>query len=167
MSSRSLFLVGLIVAFMHLAVPVAMADIGVEKVNRTSGKPGASVKLTVGCGACAAVGVQEPPASFPVSLVPAGKVPRPHRCGANALCPPRVRAIPRRAPFTYLGEARPIGDENVDEPYPLYVLDFAIPQLPAGTYTYVIYCDLCLDGKGGSLITEPNANGAWRLRIHP
>jgi hypothetical protein len=164
MSSRSLFLTGLIAAFVHLTAPAAMADLGVEKVSRKSGKPGASIKLTLGCGACSAAG--QDAASFSVSLVPAAKVPRPHRCGPNALCPPRVRAVPRRAPFTYLGEALPSrGKEKADEPYPLYALDFAVPRLPAGTYTYVIYCDLCLDGEGGSLITEPNLTPPWRLRI--
>jgi hypothetical protein len=165
MNPRSLFLVALSVALVHLTAPAAMADLGVEKVTRTSGRPGESVKLTVGCGACAAAGAEDV-ASFPISLVPADEVPRPHRCGPNALCPPRVRAVPRRAPFTYLGESLLLrGDENVDKPYPLYVLDFAIPQLPAGTYTYVIYCDACVDGRGAALITEPNATPRWRLRV--
>jgi hypothetical protein len=165
MNQRSLFLVSLIAALVLLAAPAAMADLGVEKVNRTGGRPGESVKLTVGCGACAAAGAGDI-ASFPISLVPAGKVPRPHRCGPNALCPPRVRAVPQQAPFTYLGEALLLrGDENVDKPYPLYVLDFTIPQLPAGIYTYVIYCDTCVDGRAAALITEPNVTPRWRLRV--
>jgi hypothetical protein len=165
MSPRSLFLVGLSVALLHLTAPAAIADLGVERVNRAGGRPGESVKLTVGCGACAAASGKTP-ASFPISLVPAGKVPKPHRCGPNALCPPRVRAVPQQAPFTYLGEALLLrGDENVDKPYPLYVLDFTIPELPAGAYTYVIYCDSCIDGRAAALITAPNANAPWRLRI--
>ncbi|HEX7280323.1 MAG TPA: hypothetical protein VF255_11970 [Solirubrobacterales bacterium] len=165
MSPRSLFLASLTVALVLLAAPVAMADLGVERVSRATGKPGESVKLTLGCGACSAASAQAP-APFPVSLVAASEVPVPHRCGPNALCPPRVRAVPRRVPFTYLGEARlRRGDGDADKPYPLYVLDFAIPTLPAGTYTYVIYCDLCLDGKGGSLIADPTVSPPWRLRI--
>ena len=164
MSSRSLFLVGISVALLHLAAPVAMADLGVEKVSRSGGEPGAKVTLSVGCGACSAIGVEVPPSSFPISLVPADEVPRPHRCGPNALCPPRVRAVPRRPPFTYLGEAR-LRRGKRDRAILRYVLDFTIPKLPAGVYTYVIYCDSCLDGKAAALITEPNANAAWRLRI--
>ncbi|HST68124.1 MAG TPA: hypothetical protein VLI94_00525 [Solirubrobacterales bacterium] len=165
MPPKSLFLVGLVATFALLAAPAAIADLGVERVDRTSGKPGESVKLTLGCGACAAAGGQEP-SSFPVSLVPAAKVPVPYRCGPNALCLPRVRAVPKQAPFTYLGEALPPGgDGDAEKPYPLYVLDFAIPRLPAGTYTYVIYCDLCLKGKWASLITNPTVNRPWRLRV--
>jgi len=163
MNPRSLLPVGLIVALGLLTAPAAMADLGVEKVNRTSGKPGESVKLTLGCGACSSARGQDA-ASFPVSLVAAAKVPEPYRCGPNALCPPRVRAIPKQAPFTYLGEALPRGD-GADKSYPLYVLDFAIPNLPAGTYTYVIYCDPCLKGKEASLITAPTVPRPWRLRI--
>jgi hypothetical protein len=82
------------------------------------------------------------------------------------LCAPRVRAIPKRAPFTYLGEAvlRRV-DGEVDEPYPLYALDFTIPTLRAGTYTYVIYCDVCVDGMGGTLLTAPTVPLRWRLQI--
>jgi hypothetical protein len=165
MNPRSLLLVGLVAALALLAAPAARADLGVEKVNRTSGKPGESVKLTLGCGACSAARGRTP-ASFPISLVRAAKVPVPYRCGPNALCPPRVRAVPKQAPFTYLGEALPSrGDEDADKPYPLYVLGFAIPRLPAGTYTYVIYCDLCLKGGEASLITAPTVPRPWRLRI--
>ena len=165
MNPRSPFPVALFITLGLLAAPNAIADLGVEKVNKTSGKPGERVALTLGCGACSAARGQAA-ASFPVSLVPAGKVPMPHRCGPNALCPPRVRAVPKQAPFTYLGEALPIrGDEDADKPYPLYILDFAIPRLPAGTYTYVIYCGLCLDGKGGALIADPTVGPRWRLRV--
>lgn len=164
MNPKSLFPVGLIVALGLLVPPAALADLGVEKVNRTSGKPGESVRLTLGCGACSARGRDA--ASFPISLVPAARVPEPYRCGPNALCPPRVRAVPKQPPFTYLGEALPPrGEGDADEPYPLYVLDFAIPELPAGTYTYVIYCDLCVKGKEAGLITAPTVPRPWRLRI--
>lgn len=165
MSKRSLFLAALSAVLVHLAAPAAMADLGVERVSRPGGKPGDGVRLTLGCGACSAAKGQAA-ASFPISLVPADRVPKPHRCGPRTLCPPRVRAVPTRAPFTYLGEALPPrGDGDADNPYPLYVLDFAVPRLPVGTYTYVIYCDLCLDGKGGALIADPTVGPRWRLRI--
>ena len=163
MNPRSLLLVALVAAFVHLTAPAAMADLGVEKASRSGGKPGESVELTLGCGACSAAGAQ-PIASFPISLVPVGEVPRPHRCGPKALCPPRVRAVPQRPPFTYLGEAR-LRRGKEDRAILRYVLDFTIPRLPAGSYTYVIYCDSCVDGRAAALITEPNANAGWRLRI--
>jgi hypothetical protein len=165
MSSRALFLISLTIALLNLTAPAAVADLGVEKVSRSKGGPGESVKVTLGCGACLAGGRQAP-ASFPVSLVPAAKVPQPYRCGPRMLCAPQVQAPPKRAPFTYPGEALLRREEGrVDEPYPLYVLDFTIPTLPTGTYTYVIYCDDCLDGKGGSLISAPTVPPLWRLRI--
>lgn len=138
-----------------------MADLGVEKVSRSGGKPGNEVTLTLGCGSCSIRG--RATASFPVSLVPVKMAPKLRRCGPNALCPPRVRAVPRRSPYTYLGEARLSGG-NEDRPLQHYVLDFTIPKLPAGSYTYVIYCDACLDGSDASLISAPAAD-VWRLRI--
>lgn len=153
----------MVAALALLVAAPAEADLGVERVSSRGGEPGKKVRLTLGCGACSAA-KGKPPASFPVSLVPVDEVPRPRRCGPNALCPPRVRAVPRRAPFAYLGEAR-IREGSVDGPILRYALDFTIPKLPAGTYTYVVYCDLCLDGGAAGLITEPNANGPWRLRI--
>jgi hypothetical protein len=166
MSPRSPFLAVMVAAFLLFATPAAKADLGVEDGSRSSGAPGEKVRLTVGCGACSAIGVETPPASFPISLVPVDRVPKPHPCGPDALCPPRVRAVPQRPPFTYLGEARLRRGEK-DRAILRYVLDFAIPRLPAGAYTYVIYCDYCADGRAGSLVTEPNANGPWRLRIRP
>jgi|SRR5215203_131882 len=161
MNPKSLLLPGLAVIFLHLAPPPAMADLGVENVSRSGGEQGEKVRLSVGCGACSAAG-GETPAAFPISLVPVAKVPVPHRCGPKALCPPRVRAVPRRAPFTYLGDARLVDEHRA---VVRYVLDFTIPKLPRGTYTYVIYCDPCVDGKGGSLIAEPNPGADRLLRI--
>jgi hypothetical protein len=112
---------------------------------------------------------RQPPTAFPISLVPIEQAPEPHPCGPNALCSPQVAGAPRRAPFTYLGRATPPSD--ADDPgtsggheVPRYLLDFTIPNLPAGVYTYVIFCDVCGAGKGGSLIANPR-DKPWRLRI--
>ncbi|HET9198862.1 MAG TPA: hypothetical protein VFN92_11490 [Solirubrobacterales bacterium] len=75
-----------------------------------------------------------------------------------------MRAAPRRAPFTYLGKAN-LSEEDPRHAGRSYLLEFAIPRLPAGKYTYAIYCDSCLDGKGGTLIANPTARPPWRLRI--
>jgi hypothetical protein len=164
MSKKLLSLIGFVIALVLLAASPATADLGVEKVSRLRGAPGREVRLTVGCGACTSPA--RTPASFPISLVPVDKVPEPYRCGRNALCPPSVKAVPRRAPFTYLGDAQL--SEEEDGSYPSYVLEFEIPELAEGRYTYVIYCDACLDGKGGTLITNPNPKPSfWRLGIGP
>jgi hypothetical protein len=151
----------LAMALGNLAPGTAVADLGVEKVSRSAGAPGEKVRITLGCGSCAGRG--QATASFPVLLVPVDKVPKPRRCGPKALCAPRVRAVPRRAPFIYLGEARLSG--GGDGAIQRYVLSFPIPQLRAGAYAYVIYCDSCIDGRAASLITEPALSPLWRLRI--
>jgi hypothetical protein len=164
MNKNSLSLVVFVTAVVLLAASSATADVGVEKVSRLRGTPGQEVRLTVGCGACTRPA--RTPASFPISLVPVNKVPKPHRCGAQALCPPSAKAVPRRAPFTFLGAARRSEDEDGSHSGQRYVLEFEIPKLATGRYTYVIYCDACLDGKGGTLITNPNPKPSfWRLGI--
>lgn len=163
MNSKTLSLVGLALALVLFASSSASADIGVEKVSRLNGAPGKEVRLTVACGAC--THPKRTPASFPVSLVPVSEVPKPYRCGPRALCSPHVKAVPRRAPFTYLGKAQ-LSTEDPPHAGRSYVLEFAIPELPAGRYTYVIYCDACFDGKGGTLIANPGLKPPyWRLNI--
>ena len=166
-----------------LLIATAQADVGVERVSRSAGVPGDAVKLTLGCGFChppcrSAMSARRgpcmpskkaPPASFPVSLVPIEKAPKPHRCGPNALCSPQTRRPPSRYPFTLLGRATPPrhgdGKEHPkDDRVPRYLLSFTIPQVRPGVYTFVIYCDACGPGKGGGLIANPRAR-AWRLRV--
>ena len=73
--------------------------------------------------------------------------------------------MPRHAPFSYLGKAR-LSEDDVPYAGRSYILEFAIPELAAGSYAYVIYCDSCLDGKGGTLIANPNPRPrSWRLGI--
>lgn len=168
-----LFALALLALF--IAAP-AEGAVGVEKTSRKAGTPGDAVTVTLGCGFCyppckgprgerqpnpCMLGTEgrRPPASFGISLVPIGKMPVPFRCGPKALCAPEASAPPRRAPFRYLGEAAALNDidqETGRVPVPRYVLDFTIPDLRPGTYTYVIYCDACVNspkGDRGSLIT--------------
>ncbi len=182
--------VSLLLAAAALSVPApAGADVGVEEASRSAGVPGDPVELTIGCGFCfppcegpqgdrsgvCMPGVELPPPSFPVSLVPIAKVPRPHRCGPRRLCTPQASGPPRRAPFTLLGWAKPAQAEASGGGYfgggfghgpvepPRYVLDFQIPDLRPGIYSYVIYCAVCQRGQGGSLIAFPERR--WRLRV--
>lgn len=163
-------------ALVALMAAPAQADVGVEKASRHAAKPGARVTVTVACGCfppckgapghrnepCTLGTKKEPPAAFPVSLVPLRKAPRPHRCGPNGLCPPKVKAPPAHAPFTYLGEALPEG--RAGGGLPKYGLDFEVPDLRPGLYTYVIYSEVDNRGASGRLIADPLAR-QWRLRI--
>ena len=163
----------------------AQAALGVVTVSHGDGVPGEQITLTLGCDFCyppckgpkgerhpegfergpCMFGTHgaEPPPSFGISLVPLEKAPRPHRCGPNALCPPQASA----PPFRYLGLAIPPPQGNNPEngTLPQYLLRFRIPDFAPGLYTYVIYCDVCVKGRGGTLIANPRAS-LWRLRVN-
>ena len=178
MRSRAIFSSALATAALALVLATStQGAVGVEKVSRHGGEPGASVTVTLGCGFCfppcegkpghrntpCMLGTKrDPPASFPISLVPIGKAPEPHPCGPNALCSPETKAPPARAPYSYLGEA--VARERTGNEIPRYDLDFEVPDLPPGVYTYIVYCDVCNRGKGGSLIANPRSH-LWRLRV--
>lgn len=179
--SIALIAAGLLASAVVLAVQPARAAVGVEKVSRAAGAPGDPVDLTLGCGFCfppckgapghrnvpCMLGTKaQPPEYFPISLVPIEKAPEPHRCGPNALCSPDPRGAPRRAPFTYLGQATGPGEKSRSggRYVPRYRLHFEIPELRPGVYTFVIFCDVCAAGKRGSLIANPVAR-LWRLRV--
>lgn len=184
--SAMLLAAGLLASVAVLTTAPGWADVGVEKVSPSAGAAGDAVNLMLGCGSCyppcqRAAGHRSgscmpgtkasPPASLPISLVPIEKAPKPHRCGPDAICPPQASEPPRQSPFTFLGRATPPRDGDSpqhpdDNHVPRYLLHFRIPDLQPGIYTFVIYCDVCLRGKGGSLITDPTAR-AWRLRVRP
>lgn len=164
----------------------ASAAVGLESVDRHGGAPGDEVPLTLACGFCYPPCVdpkgerhpkgfddgpcmlgtsKDPPSFFPVSLVPRSQAPEPRRCG-KAVCSVETLAPPRRPPFTFLGRAVPPpggNDPGSGDP-PRYLLQFEIPNLPTGSYTYVLWCDACARGRAGSLITQP-ASRLWRLFV--
>lgn len=180
-----LLAIALLVSIATLATTPASAEaaVGVERVSRHAGMPGEEVELTLGCGFCfppckgepghrngpCMLGTKgaQPPASFPISLVPIEEAPKPHRCGPRALCSPHALGPPSRAPYTFLGEATPPA-EGTEQPgarqVPRYTLDFEIPDLRPGVYAFVIFCDVCMEGKAGSLIASPGTRN-WRLRV--
>jgi hypothetical protein len=176
--SSSLVAVALALAALSvLLVAPAPGDVGVEQASRHAARPGEPVALTLGCGFCfppckgapghrngpCMLGTKrEPPTAFPISLVPVEKAPEPHPCGPNALCSPVAQAPPAHGAYTYLGEALAEGRKKGGAPR--YGLDFTVPDLRPGVYAYVIYCDVCNRGRGGSLIAIP-ASRPWRLRI--
>ena len=190
MGIRRLLVVAVLAgALLALAAASAQAAVGVEKVSRRGGKPGTPVTITLGCGFCfpPCVGPrgerrpkgfahgpcmlgtkQDPPASFGISLVPRSRAPELIECGPNAFCSPSTLAPPRRTPFRFLGNAvPPPGGNNPEsgEP-PRYLLDFTIPDVRPGAYLYEIWCDVCAEGKRGSLISVP-ASRLWRLAVRP
>lgn len=177
-SVLALLAAGLLLAVALLTAGPARAAVGVEKTSRHAGTAGETVDLTLGCGFCfppchgphgqpdrtCMPGKALPPDSFPISLVPIEKVPKPYPCGPNALCSPSVAGAPRRSPYSYLGLAKP--PDNGEGKIPRYRLHFEIPDLRPGVYTFVIFCDACARGKSGSLIADPRAR-PWRLRVQP
>ena len=175
---------GLLAALTASAAPGA---VGVEAVSRHGGSPGGEVRLTLACGFCfpPCVGPKgerhpegfehgpcmldthkRPPTSFGVSLVPLAKAPAPRPCGPHSVCASASPAPPRHGAFRFLGLALPPPGGNDPEhgDPPRYLLDFAIPDLPPGAYAYVIWCDACSPGQGGSLISVP-ASRLWRLVV--
>jgi hypothetical protein len=166
----------------------AQASVGVTAASRHAGAPGAEIRLTLECGFCfppcegpkgerhpagfergpcmLGTGGAQPPSSFGISLVAIDDAPKPHRCGPKALCSPQPKGAPRRAPFRYLGQAVPPPGGNNPEhgDAPRYLLDFKVPDLAPGLYTYVIYFRSPHEGERGSLIANPRAQ-LWRLRV--
>jgi hypothetical protein len=166
-------------AILLFAAAGARADIGFESASRAAAAPGDPVRVTVGCGFCLPHCVGEPgerhppgrgdgacmlghrsgpPASFPVWLTASDTPLEPHRCGPRMLCPPESARPPRLPSFVHLGRAAHRGES------PHYDLRFRVPDVPAGAYKYVLYCDTCVDGPRGNLL-ESSHLAAGRLRV--
>ena len=145
------------------AAPAA-ADVGVEKASRHAGRPGEEVRLTLACGFCF------PPCEGPKGeRHPEGFDHGPCMLGSDEPPPASFGVYlssPVRHLFRFLGEAVPPPGGNDPEhgDLPRYLLRFEIPPLPPGEYSYVIWCDACLEGSTGSPIADPDSP-AWRLRI--
>lgn len=175
-----------------LADPASGA-VGVEAASRHAGPPGAEVRLTLACGFCfppckgpkgerhpegfekgpCMLGTDRPPPdSFGISLLPQERavrlLARAIACDRRRLRCPKAPRPPRGRGYRFLGEAVPPPGGNNPEhgDPPRYLLSFQIPHLPAGEYSYVIWCDVCLDGGAGSLIADP-ASPLWRLEVRP
>lgn|GEM_PF-2930253 len=161
-------------------------------MSRHGGAPGSPVTVTLACdfcfppcvgpkgerhpqgfahGPCMLGTKEDPPAWFGVSLLPRFRTLALAACrgGAHgpAVCPPRTTlGPPHRAPFAFLGRAVPPpgGNDPGSGKPPRYRLGFEIPDLRPGLYTFVIWCDACLAGRKGSLISG-GASPRWRLTI--
>jgi hypothetical protein len=183
----ALAMLTVIVGLLVVGGDSAAGDVGVEKASRHAGRAGQEVRLTLGCGFCfppckgpkgqrhpegfekgpCMLGTHtEPPASFGISLLPKERAEALLRCQMRKRSCPSPTRPPRRGHYRFLGEAVPPPGGNNPEhgDPPRYLLSFQIPRLPAGEYSYVIWCDVCLGGKAGWLITDP-ASPLWRLEI--
>ena len=153
-STLCLLLAGLLVP-----ASTASADIGVVGLNPHFARPGERVDLTVGCGACPA------DTSFPISLVPVEKSPRPHPCGENAVCYPTALRPPGEPPFVFLGTTS--GGRallpTVDPPGSKSDLRFAVPKIDAGRYAFVVFCADCVRGPRGSLLANTTPGNLLRI----
>ena len=107
---------------------------------------------------------QAPPASFGVSLVSRQRAERLLACNIGQGSCPTPERPPRGHGYRYLGEALPPPGGNNPEhgDPPRYRLSFEIPRLAPGQYSYVIWCDACVEGRGGSLVVNPRSP-LWRL----
>jgi hypothetical protein len=172
-----------------LGVPAfASADEGITAVSRYVAAPGEEVTLTIECaclppckgrkghrhpegfkhGPCTLGSKAMPPLSFGVSLLPAAKLAAMRRCARRG-CPNPIKALPSdpyRAPYTFLGSARPpAGGNNPESGEPSrYLLKFSIPDLRPGAYDYVIWSRGSENGHRGRLNVDPGAAN-WRLSV--
>lgn len=172
-----------------LGVPAfASADEGIVAASRHVGAPGEEVTVTIGCaclppckgrkghrhpegfkrGPCTLGSKAKPPLSFGVSLLPPGKLAAMRRCARRG-CSNPIKALPSdpyRAPYTFLGSARPPAGGNNPESGKLsrYLLKFSIPDLRPGGYSYVIWSRGSETGHRGRLNVDPDAAN-WGLSV--
>jgi hypothetical protein len=138
----------------------ASADVGVESASRSVAEPGQEITLTLGCGFCFPPCHGAPGSRHPLPCMLDTKK-QPPRYFSILLQPgPEAHGLPAS---TYLGQATRVATRRKGQ-VPRYVLKFDVPSVPAGDYTYAIYCVVCRPGKAGSLITAPEAD-AWKLRV--
>jgi hypothetical protein len=138
----------------------ASADVGVESTSRSVAEPGQEITLTLGCGFCFPPCHGAPGDRHPLPCMLDTKKPPPKYFSILLKPAPGAHGLP---PSTYLGKATPVSTQRKGQ-IPRYVLVFDVPSVPAGDYTYAIYCGVCRPGKGGSLITAPK-DDAWSLRV--
>jgi hypothetical protein len=157
-SLRSASLATLLAGLALLTPPPATADVGVSGLSAEAAQPGDSVAVRVACGSCRAN------ASFPVSLVPAGRAPKPHRCGRNALCPPMSAGPPQLPPYRFLGRTEPVtADGARREEIAESQLRFRVPDVRPGLYAFVVFCAGCAPGPRGSLIASATRDESLRV----
>ena len=141
-----------------IAAATAAADTAVVGLSPKVARPGDQVDLRIGRGACPA------DATFPISLVPVAKAPRPYPCRDNALCTPTAPAPPRQRPFVFPAalavqtSARPDGAATWFGLAPsLYR-----PEIEPGVYAFAIFA-VSRQGPPGVLIADTGPGHLLRI----
>jgi hypothetical protein len=124
----------------------ARADIALVAVHPTVAQVGQVVEVRAGA--------YKSFAPMPLYLVPHAQAPRPYPCGPKrndtrrvVFCTPVARRAPRKHPFLFVG--------RLDFRHPRDVrLAVRVPRVALGVYDFVIYCDPCNRGEGGTLVTS-------------
>jgi hypothetical protein len=185
--------IGLSIVLSLLLVPSARADLGITSTAPSSGVAGDTVQLTIGCGFCFPPcegrpghrhprgqrnGVcmldthRDPPPAFPVWLTSLDHSLKPYRCGgpearvSGAGCQPGFSRPSHLPSFVFLGRAMRLPESGRIRrgDVPRYRLSFEIPEIGAGSYKYVVFCDSCYPGPRGSLVESPST-GSGRLQV--
>jgi hypothetical protein len=110
---------------------LARADVGVREVRPASARPGDIVEVRATTDPTFG-----PPA--PLYLVPKTSAP---------FGSPKVRRAPTERPFVRIGL---LDFRHTKEIH----LRLKVPELPTGSYYFVLYCAPCYRGLGGSLVTS-------------
>ena len=148
--SRLALVIGVVAVVSAVVAQAARADVGIVRVSRASASPGDLVRVWAG-GAV----------RMPLYLVPRRAAPKSFSCVVEDGKPVAVPADtpgaqvcrqiaprpPSGPPYVLLGRfTRPAEGERFPS------LRFRVPAVRAGLYRFVIYCEGCYRGPGGSLI---------------
>jgi hypothetical protein len=85
---------------------------------------------------------------IPVYIVASSSALRPHACGRNAICEPKVARAPTGGAYRRIATVsfRHVLNQEVA---------IRVPSLKPGRYEIAFYCGVCYRGPGGSLIATP------------
>jgi hypothetical protein len=142
--------VGAVLVF-GLSSTSAFGAIVVKRVVPASVHPGGTARVYVE----GYLGARPWP-SMPLVIVPVGDAPQPSICADGSVCGPL--ALPSAlsaAPFVLLGSIRRwhvvrYGGGGAGS------LLFKVPSVAPGAYNVLLFCDRCVPGPSGSLISGPN-----------
>ena len=119
----------------------ARAGIYVEAVRPTQVHAGALLTVRVSAG----LRLWE---KIPLYLVASSSALRPHQCGRNGICEPKVARPPTGGAYHRIATVsfRRVRKQTVV---------IRVPSLIPGRYEVAFYCGVCYRGPGGSLVATP------------
>lgn len=119
----------------------AGAGIYVEAVQPTQAHVGGLLKVRISAG----LRLWE---KIPLYIVASSSALRPHQCGRNGICEPKVARPPTGVAYRHIAT---VSFRRVRE----QVVSIRVPSLKPGRYEIAFYCGACYRGPGGSLIATP------------